>query len=99
MGHTQDGVALSDAFPHFANRIAGPVGPFIRSLSGGLDLVFHYATESFASEKEAFSLEGLIFITTHEPFITHGAAGGDDSFHNPTSAFYAKTTTKHAIIY
>lgn len=63
MGHTHThtykmGSLLSDAFPHFANRIAEPVGAFIRSLSGESNLVFHYATESFASEKETFFGKG-----------------------------------------
>lgn len=70
MGHTQDGVALSDAFPHFANRIAGLVGAFIRSLSGDSNLVFHYATQSFACEKEAFFREGLISIVAHTSHLS-----------------------------
>lgn len=84
--HTQDGVALSDAFPHFANRIAGPVGAFIRSLSGESNLVFHYATESFACEKETSFFSGRVdfYRSAHEPFITHIVQlGGDDSFYNP----------------
>lgn len=70
--HTRDGGSGCFCRMHFPISLIGlqnrsrRIHSF-RSLSGKLNLVFHYATESFASEKEAFfarAREGLIFITT-----------------------------------